>query len=431
MLSKSKTTKAVLYSAATLSLFAMTQGHQANAEEVNAHWTPRTVEQIKSDIAISENKQTYTVKYGDTLSAISEAMGVDINVLANINKITNLDLVYPDTVLTTTYNNNKEAVSVEVRTPTNDSLGSSVVAKANLTTNEVSIDNKTVSTTELTTPVENVDAIQNSTQVISEATKTIVANSEAPSYGAEAHPLANSNMEYGATAEEKKAEDTSVSENKADANVEEKTTETPATPELKSEEISTTPAPEKEVSEVSTNSAPEVASESSESVETKTAESTENSTPETVTEEHAQEPSVAETTTPEVAESQPKEEAPVNNITVDTTGLQPQAAAFKQDVANHFGITDIGGYRPGDSQDHGKGLAVDVMVPVSSQLGDEVAQYAIDNMDSAGISYIIWKQQFYAPVNNIYGPANTWNYMPDRGSITENHYDHVHVSFNG
>lgn len=430
MLSKSKATKAVLYSAATLSLFAMTQGHQANAEEVNTHWTPRTVEQIKSDIAISENKQTYTVKYGDTLSAISEAMGVDLNVLANINKITNLDLVYPDTVLTTTYNGNKEAVSVEVRTPSNNSLGSSVVAKANLATNEVSVDNKTVSTTELTTPVENVDAIQNSTQVISEATKTIVANSDTPSYGAEAHPLANLNMEYGATAEEKKAEDVSVSENKANANTEEKATETPATPEAKPEETPVTPAPEKESNEVLTNSTPEVASES-ESVETKTAESTENATPEAVTEEHAQEPSVAETTAPEVAESQPKEEAPVNNITVDTTGLQPQAAAFKQDVANHFGITDIGGYRPGDSQDHGKGLAVDVMVPVSSQLGDEVAQYAIDNMDSAGISYIIWKQQFYAPVNNIYGPANTWNYMPDRGSITENHYDHVHVSFNG
>lgn len=50
-------------------------------------------------------------------------------------------------------------------------------------------------------------------------------------------------------------------------------------------------------------------------------------------------------------------------------------------------------------------------------------------MQENGISYIIWKQRFYAPVNNIYGPANTWNEMPDRGSVTENHYDHVHVSF--
>ena len=50
---------------------------------------------------------------------------------------------------------------------------------------------------------------------------------------------------------------------------------------------------------------------------------------------------------------------------------------------------------------------------------------------SRGISYIIWKQRFYAPFNSIYGPANTWNPMSDRGSVTENHYDHVHVSMNG
>ncbi len=39
--------------------------------------------------------------------------------------------------------------------------------------------------------------------------------------------------------------------------------------------------------------------------------------------------------------------------------------------------------------------------------------------------------RFYAPFDSKYGPANTWNPMPDRGSVTENHYDHVHVSMNG
>ena len=33
------------------------------------------------------------------------------------------------------------------------------------------------------------------------------------------------------------------------------------------------------------------------------------------------------------------------------------------------------------------------------------------------------------PQYNIYGPANTWNLMPDRGGVTANHYNHVHVSF--
>ena len=63
--------------------------------------------------------------------------------------------------------------------------------------------------------------------------------------------------------------------------------------------------------------------------------------------------------------------------------------------------------------------------------GSSLPNYAIDNMDRAGISYVIWKQQFYMPVDNIYGPANTWNQMPDRGGDTANHYDHVHISFNG
>ncbi|MFR7057760.1 peptidoglycan-binding protein LysM, partial [Streptococcus pneumoniae] len=98
---------------------------------------------------------------------------------------------------------------------------------------------------------------------------------------------------------------------------------------------------------------------------------------------------------------------------------------------NLFGITSFSGYRPGDSGDHGKGLAIDFMVPERSELGDKIAEYAIQNMASRGISYIIWKQRFYAPFDSKYGPANTWNPMPDRGSVTENHYDHVHVSMNG
>ena len=140
-------------------------------------------------------------------------------------------------------------------------------------------------------------------------------------------------------------------------------------------------------------------------------------------------PAVETAATPEV---QPVASTPTTgNVLPTDPNLKPQAEAFRQEIAAKFGITNIGGYREGDPEDHGQGLAVDVMVPTSSELGDQVAQYAIDNMDRAGISYIIWKQQFYMPVDNIYGPANTWNQMPDRGGDTANHYDHVHISFNG
>ena len=62
---------------------------------------------FKNDVAKSENKTSYTIKYGDTLSTIAEALGVDLNVLANLNKITNIDLIFPETVLTTTVNENE------------------------------------------------------------------------------------------------------------------------------------------------------------------------------------------------------------------------------------------------------------------------------------------------------------------------------------
>ena len=44
----------------------------------------------------------------------------------------------------------------------------------------------------------------------------------------------------------------------------------------------------------------------------------------------------------------------------ENAGLQPQTAAFKEEIANLFGITSFSGYRPGDSGDHGKGLAIDL-----------------------------------------------------------------------
>ncbi len=66
----------------------------------------------------------------------------------------------------------------------------------------------------------------------------------------------------------------------------------------------------------------------------------------------------------------------------------------------------------------------------NTQLGQEVADYATSNMEANNISYVIYQQKFYAPTDNKYGPAYTWNEMEDRGDATANHMDHVHVSFN-
>lgn len=333
------------------------------AEEVL--WTARSVEQIQNDLTKTDNKTSYTVQYGDTLSTIAEALGVDVTVLANLNKITNMDLIFPETVLTTTVNEAEEVTEVEIQTPQADSSEEVTTATADLTTNQVTVDDQTVQVADLSQPIAEAPKEVASS---SEVTKTVIASEEvAPSTG------------------------TSVPE--------EQTAETTRPVE----EVTTTSSEAKEVA--SSNGATAAVS-TYQPEETKIISTTYEA------------PAAPDYAGLAVAKS-------------ENAGLQPQTAAFKEEIANLFGITSFSGYRPGDSGDHGKGLAIDFMVPERSELGDKIAEYAIQNMASRGISYIIWKQRFYAPFDSKYGPANTWNPMPDRGSVTENHYDHVHVSMNG
>ncbi|HEW7364875.1 TPA: LysM peptidoglycan-binding domain-containing protein [Streptococcus pneumoniae] len=326
------------------------------AEEVL--WTARSVEQIQNDLTKTDNKTSYTVQYGDTLSTIAEALGVDVTVLANLNKITNMDLIFPETVLTTTVNEAEEVTEVEIQTPQADSSEEVTTATADLTTNQVTVDDQTVQVADLSQP-------------IAEAPKEVASNSE---------------VAETVTAAEEVAPSTGTSV------PEEQTAETTAT--------------SSEAKEVASSNGATAAVSTYQPEETKTISTTYEA------------PAAPDYAGLAVAKS-------------ENAGLQPQTAAFKEEIANLFGITSFSGYRPGDSGDHGKGLAIDFMVPESSELGDKIAEYAIQNMASRGISYIIWKQRFYAPFDSKYGPANTWNPMPDRGSVTENHYDHVHVSMNG
>ncbi|MBW7797426.1 CHAP domain-containing protein [Streptococcus thermophilus] len=210
MLSKSKTTKALLYSTAALSLFAASHVH---ADETS-HWTARSVDQIKADISVNDNQQTYTVQYGDTLGSIAEAMGIDVNVLANINEITNIDLIFPGTVLTTIYNADNQAVSVKVETPSSETSDTPVVAESNLTTNEVTVNGQSVVAADLSAPVETVSltatqapAKEESTQVVSEVTEAIASASDAPAYADTEQPVADAIDHVTSSAEETLAEE--------------------------------------------------------------------------------------------------------------------------------------------------------------------------------------------------------------------------------
>ncbi|MGQ7672824.1 LysM peptidoglycan-binding domain-containing protein [Streptococcus suis] len=368
-----KANKKVLYtSSLALSLFAT----GITAPNVFAlDWTPRSVSEISQEIEDKGGKLTYTVKYGDTLSAIAEAMNIDLDIIAQVNQIADVNLIFPDTVLTTTVDQNHQVTQIEIQAPVQEEAAENTVqATVDIAANEITVDDTVI-------PLESTDAPSSSASITEVSVETPVEEAPVTEVPVET-PL-----------EETPLEETPVEE----VPVTEVSVETPVEEAPVTEGPAETPVEEAPVAEVNSVEAAPV--------------------------------------TPTPAASTATTVATVSITSSSTTssydvGLQPQVAAFRAEVANAFGITSFSGYRAGDTGDHGKGLAIDFMVPQSSALGDQVAAYAAANLASKNISYIIWKQRFYSPYASIYGPAYTWNLMPDRGSITENHYDHVHVSFN-
>ncbi|HFI0146031.1 TPA: LysM peptidoglycan-binding domain-containing protein [Streptococcus suis] len=391
-----KNNKKMLYtSSLALSLFST---GMISTNVLAIEWAPRTVSEISPEIVQEEGKMTYTVQYGDTLSAIALAMNIDMDLLAKINQIADVNLIFPDTVLTTTVDQNNQVTQVEIEAPVQGNTNETVQATVDLTTNQVTVEDTVV-------PLDQISSVTDSAPVEEVVGQPVV---EAPVEEVVEQPVVEAPVE--------EVVEQPVVEAPVEEVVEQPVVEAPV------EEVVEQPVAEASVEEV-----------------------VEQPVVEAPVEEVVEQP-VVEAPVEEVVE-QPVVEAPVEQPVVETpqvtalsttttstsaydVGLQPQVAAFRAEVANAFGITSFSGYRPGDSGDHGKGLAIDFMVPQSSALGDQVAEYAIANMGAKNISYIIWKQRFYAPYSSIYGPAYTWNLMPDRGSITENHYDHVHVSFN-
>ena len=372
--------KMLFASTVALSVFPLIT---ANAEEESQNWTARTVDQIKADITSSENQQTYTVQYGDTLGTIAEAFGLDVNVLAHINAIANIDLIYPNTVLNITTNDKNEITGVEITSP----QASRVVTKP-------------ASELAPATPVQSEAAPAETSAPSTEV------NAEAPAAPVTESPVAPAPVEGPASPEAPAVP-----------------AEAQSAPEAASSQV----APAAEVSEP----------QSAEPI-------TEPATPATPAQPEATQAEAVTQVAPQLDQEQVNQE--VTNIESPTytapavatqtsnnaanEGLRPQTAALKEEIAAKYGITEFSLYRPGDSGDHGKGLAADFIVGNNTELGNQVAADVTSNMTGRGISYVIWQQKFYAPFDSIYGPANTWNQMPDRGSVTENHYDHVHVSMN-
>ena len=340
------------------------------AEEQPQNWTARTVEQIKADITSNENQQTYTVQYGDTLGNIAQAMNIDLVELAKINQIANTDLIFPGTVLTVTTNGQNEIASVEIQSY---HAGNN----AGYVTESYTADE--IFGTEQAAPATPAQPAETPAPAVEEAVAAPADQAPAPAEEAPA-PVAEVASEAAPAAEANAAAPVEAAPQQAVAASSEAPAEAaPEVTELGQDQVSQATA----AVEPTTYNAPAVTDAAS------------------------------------VTTNNPANE-----------GLQPQTAALKEEIAAKYGITEFSLYRPGDSGDHGKGLAADFIVGENTELGNQVAADVTSNMTERGISYVIWQQQFYAPFESIYGPANTWNQMPDRGSVTENHYDHVHVSMN-
>ena len=60
--------------------------------------------------------------------------------------------------------------------------------------------------------------------------------------------------------------------------------------------------------------------------------------------------------------------------------------------------------------------------PAQIALGDAICDWLIANHEVLKIKYLIWRQQSWSPQRPY------WRPMADRGSDTDNHFDHVHIS---
>jgi hypothetical protein len=102
--------------------------------------------------------------------------------------------------------------------------------------------------------------------------------------------------------------------------------------------------------------------------------------------------------------------------------VKSHVRAAAQQLGCRFGEPTMHGVagRAGTS-DHPRGLAVDFMVDRAT--GDALAACALENMEALGVKYVIWEQA----INH----GNGWKPMEDRGGATANHFDHVHISFDG
>ena len=92
-------------------------------------------------------------------------------------------------------------------------------------------------------------------------------------------------------------------------------------------------------------------------------------------------------------------------------------------------IKRVLGKRPASSGEHGKGRALDVMLPnwksaSGKALGRKIASWARSRAGSLKIWYVIYNQRIW----NTQRKNEGWRKMRNAGNATGNHRNHVHIS---
>ncbi len=87
-------------------------------------------------------------------------------------------------------------------------------------------------------------------------------------------------------------------------------------------------------------------------------------------------------------------------------------------------LNSVGGWRAGGMQFHKNGRALDLMLTPGeeSALGWRITKYLMAHRVEFKIDHIIFEQKIWTP------SSGRWKKMADRGSVTANHFDHVHVA---
>ena len=304
------------------------------ASEKDGVWIARTVEQVKADIQKEDNFFKYEIKWGDTLSVISEATNIPVDVLKEMNRISDRNLFLPHNELLYTEGESVADSKIKHKIIIKESYGKKVVRtyevvlQKNLKTAEVSFELKET-TEKVQTSCTSVVSYREVYNLVSDKAEGTV---ETPGEEGSVTPEAPETPALAQASEEKPAS-SGATETPASAQPAEEKPATPGAPETPapaqaSEEkpassgATETPAPAQASEEKPASSGAKETPAPAQPAEEKPATpgAPETPTPAQPVEEKPATPGVTETPAP----AQPAEEKPASSGAPETpTPVQP------------------------------------------------------------------------------------------------------------